>query len=471
MYLEEPSISHLYPESVAAAEASLVALAMCHDGSVTGSGPEPRQFYNPRLSTIWSGARSLAEAGKPVDLITLADELERHDRLDAVGGLAYLSKFSLVYASAELLDRYTEIVKEAWIGRELRRAASEVPHQLDLGAGAAEVADRLRSFVDRIEAVSEASATTLAREVVAEHGRIVADIERTASGAPSESGLPTGLGLEQYVPGGIPRDRMSLIFGETGTYKTAVKQWIADAIAASGRYILDFTLEDSAELTAQRFLARQTGIPYGRIAARELSTAEVERLRALTPLAQEVASRVIVVGNVPATVEEAIRIARHWQRKVNLAAVFVDYIQLIETSRRDNEAQAIGEICKKAQRASHRDKVAYILVSQMNRKYADRPDKRPQLTDLYGSSVIAQTCKLAIGIYRPAMYEQEPGSDSPWSAWYTNSPGARDKYPGALELIVRKNVAGETGVMVPVVVDRPTGRLEGVNLHGLQREV
>lgn len=464
MYLEEPSAGPLYPESVAAAEASLVALAMCHDGSVTGSGPEPRQFFNPRLSTVWSACRTLAERGQTADLITVADELEKHHRLDCVGGLAYLSKFSLVYASLELLDRYSEIVKEAWVGRELRRVASEVPHQLELGAGTAEVADRLRRFIDTLEAVSEQSATTLGAEVVAEHGRIVADIARVASGVPQESGLPTGLGLEQWVPGGIPRDRLTLIFGETGTYKTAVKQWISDAIAASGRYVLDFTLEDSAELTAQRFLARHTGIPYGRIAARELSTAEVERLQTLAPLAREVASRTIVVGNVPATVEEAIRIARHWSRKVPLAAVFVDYIQLIETSRRDNEAQAIGEICKKAQRAAHRDKVAYVLVSQMNRKYADRPDKRPQLTDLYGSSVIAQTCKLALGIYRPAKYEEEPSAESPWREWYVNSPGTAELYPGALELSVLKNVVGETGVMVPVVVDRPTGRIKNVDL-------
>jgi replicative DNA helicase len=465
MYLAEPAIGPLYPENVQGAEACLVALALFGDGSVTTSGPEAKHFFSIRHQTVWSAATALAQRNELPDLITVADELERHGRLEPVGGLAYLSKFANVAPSVELTERYSEIVREAWMGRELRRVASEVPFQLDNGAGILEVADRLRAFVDRMETVSEATAVTLDLAVAEERSRIVADIERVEAGEVPEAGLPTGLGLEDgIVPGGIPRDRLTLILGETGTYKTAVKQVISDSIAASGKYVLDFTLEDSAELTAQRFLARHTGIPYGRIAARELSRAEIRLIDVLQPAAREVASRTIVVGNVPATIEEAVRLSRYWTRKVPLAAVFVDYIQLIETNKRDNEAQAVGEICKKAQRAAHRDKLAWVLVSQMNRRYADREDKRPQLTDLYGSSVIAQTCKLAIGIYRPAMYEPEPAESSQWRRWYANAPNARVKYQGALELIVRKNVVGEIGVMHPVVVDRPTGRIEQVTL-------
>jgi replicative DNA helicase len=449
---------------VAHAEGCLVGLALFHDGTLATGGPEPRQFFHPRYAAVWATARSLAEAGKTPDLITVADELERGQLLDSCGGLGWLSRLSVSGADVQLFDRYAEIVKDAWLGRELRRVASEVPTQLDLGAGISEVADRLRSFVDRLEDSNVASATKLAEEVAAECIRIEADCARMAEGATQESGLPTGVGLEREVPSGIPRDRLTLLFGETGTYKTALKQAMSDAIAASGKYVLDFTLEDSAELTAQRFMARATGIPYGRIAARMLTGAELRLLREIAPAAREVAERTIVVGNVPATIEEAVRLSRYWARRVPLAAVFVDYIQLLETNRRDNEAQAIGEICKKAQRAAHRDKLAWVLVSQMNRRYADRDDKRPLLTDLYGSSVIAQTTKLAIGIYRPAMYETEPASDSPWRPWYVNASGAKAAWPGSLELIVRKNVVGEVNVTVPVVVDRPTGRIVQVDL-------
>lgn len=459
--MDEPAVNDLWPESVARAESALAALAVLNPGAAFGSNVPDAQIFNLRYRTVWAGAKKLYEDGKGVDLVTLATELERDGRLDAIGGYAWLAKLLMQSPDEALADRYAEIVKDGHVGRELRRLASEIPAALAGGASVQDVSDRLRSFVDRVEDSTPAQSVSLMDAVAEEYGRIAADLERMAKGQAAESGLPSGLGLERFVPGGIPRDRLTLIFGETGTYKTAIKQWISDTVAASGKYVLDFTLEDSAELTAQRFLARHTGIPYGRIAARELTDAEVKRLQELLPLAKQVAERTIVVGNVPATIEEAVRLSRYWARRVPLAAVFVDYVQLLEPSQnaRENEAKALLEVCKKAQRAAHRDKLAWVLVSQINRDHRHREDKRPVLNDIYGGSAVQHTTKLAIGVYRPSAHEPEPSGENPWLAMYTNAVDGKKKYADALELWIRKSVAGETNVFCPVLVDRPTGKM------------
>lgn len=463
----EPAISELYPEAVAAAEIAMASLALVDPAAAFASNLDGSRFYNPRYRAVYDACFRVHERGGQVDPVTVCDALTKDGVLAAVGGIAAVCKLASTYPTAGLAARYAEIIKEAWVGRELRRVAAEVPSALARGASIQEVSDRLRSFVDQVEDAGTTDCVSLEDAVVAEYNRIDLDLKRLAEGKAPTSGLPSGLGLERVVPGGIPRDRLTLLFGETGTYKTAIKQWMCDAVAAAGYHVLDFTLEDSSELTAQRFISRHTGIPYGRIAAREFFQGEEERVKELEPLAKAVASRTIVVGSVPATIEEAIRLSRYWARRVNLAAVFVDYVQLLEpsSSARDSDAKALLEVCKKAQRAAHRDRLAWVLVSQMNRDHAHRDDKRPRLNDLYGGSAIQHTVKLAIGIYRPVAHDPEPPPDSVWGPMYHNHPDGRVRYANALELWIRKSVSGETGVFQPILVDRPTGRMTVVDQH------
>lgn len=458
MYVD-PAISAVYPTEVAAAERSLAALSIGDTAAAFATAVGPRHFFNPRYRAIYEAAKTFYDRNEPADIVGLADQLATAGRLEAIGGYAWLARLGCDYPLASLAERYAEIVRNGWTKRELLRVVAEVPTAIAAGAGVQEVADRLRRFVDRIEDADTSDCVLLGEEIASERARIAADLQRISEGKAPESGLPSGLGLEHAVPGGIPRDRVTLIFGETGTYKTAIKQWIADAVAASGKYVLDFTVEDSAELTAQRRLSRLTGIPYGLIAARQLTPEQAATIERVEPLAEEISNRVIVVGNVPATIEEAIRLSRHWARKVDLGAVFIDYVQLIDQDGARSEAEGLYKLCLQAQRAAHRDKVAWVLVSQMNRRNANRDDKRPHLSDLYGSSGIQHTTKLILGVYRPAAYEAVPPKESPWHGMYHNHPDGPARYADALELWIRKNVAGESGVFTPLLVDRGTGRM------------
>ncbi len=463
----DPGTSALYPEPVAAAEKALVSLALYNPTVALAVNVPARSFFNPRLRAVWAAAIEVFERDGTCDPVTVGDHLQTKGKLDAVGGISYLSNCFILasdFGGPSLAPFHGEMVRAAYSTRELRRLASEIPGALDAGAGLPEVLDRVRNFIDTVETSGgEESCSVLGDEISLVHAKLAESAKQRAAGNLKPVGLVTGLGLERYVPGGLPLDKLTMLFGETGMFKTATKQWLADQVALSGRYVLDFSLEDSAELTAQRFLARHSGIPYGRIVTGEITDEEAVRLAELAPKVREAAQRIIVVGNVPSTIEEAVRLSRHWKRKVDLACVMVDYVQLMEMGQ-GNEATEIYRLCAVAQRAAHRDKVAWVLLSQMNRKFDARDDKRPQLGDLYGSSAMGQLCKLAIGVYRPSKYDPAPSGDSVWSSYYANAPGGREAYRGALELWIRKNVLGEADVMVPVLVDPPPGRFSEVTL-------
>lgn len=455
--LVRPSISEVYQLEVAEAERAAVSCALVDASKAFATNLNKKHFYDPVCGEVWTAAERVHAQGRDVDIFAVVEELNKAGKNDAVGGYTGVSDFVTAFHRIDLLDRYGEVIRGAWAARELTKLASQVAPALMAGQTVAEVSDKLRGALDQLESSPEKEASSLLSEVREEQKRIKDDLARIARGEPPETGLPSGLGIEQISPVGIPKDRVTLVFGETGTFKTAVKQWICDTIAASGKYVLDFTLEDSKELTAQRFLSRHTGIPYGRIASRVLSKAEERKLEALLPLAEVVAERTIVVGNVPPTIEEAVRKSREWARKVPLAAVCLDYIQLLDSKPYENEARQIKAVMSEIQRASFRDKIAWVVVSQMNRDFSRRESRRPELTDLYGSSAIAQMTKLAIGVYRPSMYCDAPDQDSPWHKWYVNNPRGPELWDGAIELWVRKCVNGRANTFVPLIVDPETG--------------
>ncbi len=458
--LPEPAVSELYPENVACAEQYLAALSLIDVGCVIPVSVAGKHFFNPRLGTIFDAARSMYGEGKKVDLVTVGDCLASNRMLHPCGGVGYLATIAALYPPSNLSLSYSEIIHTAWTTRELRRITAEVPKALADGASVQAICTRLRTFLDRLETASDEGCVSLDSELLEEISRIIADRKLLSEGKASKAGLPLGLpGIEEYIPQQLPRDRVTVIFGETGTFKTGLKHTLSDAIAATGAYVLDFSLEDSPELTAQRYLSRCTGIPYGKIASRILTDSEVDQLAALSEAATEVAKRTIVVGSVPGTVEEAIRLSRQYAAKVPLAAVFLDYIQLVARDTRAREDVGVRQIMEQVQQAAKRDKLAWVVVSQMNRRYSDRTDRRPLLSDMFGGSAIEQLCKLAFGLYRPWASEPVPTEESVFHRMYSNHPQGKEMYKNALELWVRKQVNGSINECIPVLVHPPTGRM------------
>ena len=206
--------------------------------------------------------------------------------------------------------------------------------------------------------------------------------------------------------------------------------------------MLDVSLEDADELTAHRFIAGCTGLNYGKIAAQQLTESDRSKL-VLPEKALEAAKNVILAGGIIPNIDEVIRTARFYKHKGGLDAVVIDYVQLLEgRNPRQTQKELLDEIMRKSQLAAKRDNIAYIIVSQVKQDVDTRTDHTPRITDMIGSSAMRTASKLSIGVYRPALYNDEPPKGSPYSNLFHNHPTGPEVYKNILELHFLKNVLG-----------------------------
>ena len=443
-----------YNDLLDRAELGLVGLALIDNSKVYEVGLSPDMFYDIRCRKVWGFILHAGNPKNPGERILdneIVDRLSAERPEDSGTWLSFVAE-ATVNATLDGAEHHdAEIVKREYIRRKLRSITSSA----ELSA---RTSDELGGLIqETIEDLESLNSMNFGERANLEE-EIDAEIDSAFNNTGKRDGLPDGLGLERIVPGGIPSDKVTVLFGETGTFKTTLKANIIDSFAMSGTgLVLDFSLEDNNELTRRRALSRLSGVPYSKFATREFAP---EDLKALKQVNTESFKNVIVIGDVPPTADEIIRTARSYISR-GLVAVVVDYVTLLDWGRQ-SEREMINDAVVKFQRAAKRDKVAYIIVSQVNEEkiHGDpkRTDKRPQLRDLFGSSTIKNACKLAVAVYRPAKYgaPNTKFDKAVYGDLYARDP---ELYEDIIELVVRKNVLGPSDQSVRVVCNRQTGKM------------
>lgn len=411
----------------------------------------PHHFNNLIWRTLYEAVCALHRDGKPADIFLMLEELKHRGAPDSV--ILQLSGAIGAVATAANADYYAQIIRERWLDREVACLGEE------LVAAGCTGSEKLSLVEDRVVQLRQASGNKLPTLEA-----VIYD-ELRALQEPIRVGLPSGIGLESVVPGGIPTDRVTTIFGESGSFKSTVKNQIVHAIASAGHVVVDCSFEDSNSLTAARWISRDTGIAYGDIAARQRRVVNPE----LPSL--EAAGRVIAAGDMAPTVEEVVRVARQYKRTANAGAVVVDYIQLLESGKL-GQKEVIDEAMRKLQILAKRENLAIIIVSQVKQDQGitslRRADPRPMPHDMLGSSALRTGTKLAVGVFRPFNFCKAPVQDQGHygvyarlrEVWPDGEEAFDAVYPELLELHIAKQVAGRSPAMVYARVDAPTGVIE-----------
>ncbi len=435
-----------YDELLDRAECSLVGASIqdpkvFHEAALLFS-----MFFNGKMSVAWRAIGRLIEKGQSIDEIAVADECEGRVTLPE------LSKCVVDVGAVNTLY-WANMVRDKYVQRGVEGLSSEFKKWAEFGMSGPEMLTKIHGRIEALENANEQTLPTLAQTSISE-------CERIRNTPFTElQGLPTGLGIERVVPGGIPRGKVTTIFGESGNFKTTVKNNIVLGIAAAGHKVLDVSLEDANELTAHRFIAGCTGLNYGRIAAYDLTVEERGQLD-IPERALEAAHNVILAGEILPNIDEIIRVSRFYKYKQGLDAVIIDYVQLLEgRNPKASQKEVLDEIMRKAQLAAKRDNIAYVIVSQVKQDVDMRVDHSPRITDMIGSSAMRTASKLSIGVYRPSLYYKLPQKGTPYEKLFNNHPQGQDVYAGLLELHFLKNVLGEPRVVVHCRVCPGTGHM------------
>lgn len=283
------------------------------------------------------------------------------------------------------------------------------------------------------------------------------ELDRIRRGEVSQTGLPSGIGLEGLVPGGIPRKKVTAVFADEGTFKTTFVAQMIYAMSMAGYNVLNVTLEDSAQLVAHRYLARKTGVSYGRIHGGVLTPEETELV--LAAKVSPDAKHVYIVDDIEPRWE---RVVAGCEAVPGCDALIVDYLQMF-----GRDPTILDNIVFSAQRYAKVKNIAIILVSQRVKIEKDDPNPRPKTSDMFGSSAMRMGVKLAVGLFRPSAYCPTPtNAKGPYGAYcrfVSANPAHAEIYPNIIEVHVTKNLLGPGGALWCRVTPE-TGVIEPFNM-------
>jgi KaiC/GvpD/RAD55 family RecA-like ATPase len=295
------------------------------------------------------------------------------------------------------------------------------------------------------------------------HELAAGEQQRILEGRPLDTGLPSGIALERLVPGGIPRDKLTAVFSDEGTFKTTLITQMQYTIADIGP-VVNISLEDSSQLCAHRMLGRASGVNFGRIHGGILDEAEKA-----TVAAAELSSamrNMYIVDDLEPTIDRCFDAAL---AVPGCRALFVDYIQLLEGP--GDQKTVLENASKSAARFAKDHKIAVVFVSQrktIDLEGARKSDPRPVTADMFGSSAMRMCVKLAVGIFRPSMWCPVPtllkGAYAPYTKWLSANPAHMALYPNLLEVHVTKQVCGPPGAF-NVLVEPSTGVIKPYDMR------
>ncbi len=319
---------------------------------------------------IYSAILDLYERDSPVDLITLKDELTRRQKLDKVGGMAYVSSLLADVSAVTNVRHYANIVNDKFLLRSLISACSRVVDRCyDGGPEAIEVIEYAERSVSDV-------AQNRSRSTIVPVGAIVEDnlemIEKLATGEQKVSGVPTGFkDLDELILGLHPGDQI-IVGSRPSVGKTSLCLNIAHNITKrEGVPVLIFTIEMSKADITNRLLSSLAGVSLLKIRSGRLSHKDRDLIKRA---GGEVAELPIFIDDSATLTPLQMRSrAKMLKAEHNVGVVMIDYLQLMEHHRRtDNRQQEVTAISRSLKAMARELNVAVVAFSQLSRDVTKR---------------------------------------------------------------------------------------------------
>ncbi|ANQ83866.1 DnaB protein [Azoarcus olearius] len=390
-------------------------------------------FYRDDHRRIYRHITRLIDLGKPADVVTVFESLEKNGEAEQAGGLVYLAEIANNTPSAANIRRYAEIVRERAILRKLVAVGDEIAASALTPSG-----KDAKSLLDEAEAkvfeIAEAGARhasgfisiqPILKQVV---DRVQELYDRDS---PSEvTGIPSGfVDLDDKTSGLQPSD-MLIVAGRPAMGKTTFALNVAEHVAVEARLpVAIFSMEMPGTQLATRFISSVGRIDMQKIRSGRLTDEDWQRL---TVAMGKLYDAPLYIDETPGLnpIDLRARARRLARQCGKLGLIVIDYLQLMTGSKdSDNRAAELSEISRSIKALAKELHVPIIALSQLNRSLEQRPNKRPVMSDLRESGAIEQDADIIMFIYRDEVY----------------NPDSPDK--GTAELIIGKHRNGPTGVI------------------------
>ena len=438
----------LFPHDISAEESVIGALLL--DGlsfTKIASFLEPEHFYLEPNRIIFEIARDLFNRQEPINQISIAHELETQEKLEDVGGRAYLAKVVDVVPTSIHIKHYANLVRRTATMRTLINAAeniSEIGFDND-----PDIENALSKAEDIIYSIRNDQPS---RDFVPLRETLTPYLETSSSDLADNENRPisSGFKLLDDLLGGLQRSDMLVLAARPSVGKSMFALNLAINAAMNDQKVAIYSLEMGREQIATRMLATQARVNMHSLRMMRLSSSQENRL---VDAIGRLSDLSIFIDDSPVQgVAEMRGKARRLQLEYGLDFIIVDYMQLISNnkgSRETNRAQEVSEISRQIKAMARDLRVPVIAISQLSRAIEHRQSHRPLLSDLRESGSIEQDADVVMFIHREEKFTTKED-------WIKNNPGV--PYPeGQAEIIVAKHRNGPTDT-IPLAVDDSIGR-------------
>ncbi|EEU1634375.1 replicative DNA helicase [Escherichia coli] len=367
-------------------------------------------FYTRPHRHIFTEMARLQESGSPIDLITLAESLERQGQLDSVGGFAYLAELSKNTPSAANISAYADIVRERAVVREMISVANEIAEAgFDpQGRTSEDLLDLAESRVFKIaesRANKDEGPKNIADVLDATVVRIEQLFQQPHDGV---TGVNTGYDdLNKKTAGLQPSDLIIVAARPSMGKTTFAMNLVENAAMLQDKPVLIFSLEMPSEQIMMRSLASLSRVDQTKIRTGQLDDEDWARISGTMGILLEKRNIYIDDSSGLTPTEVRSRARRIAREHGGIGLIMIDYLQLMRVpALSDNRTLEIAEISRSLKALAKELNVPVVALSQLNRSLEQRADKRPVNSDLRESGSIEQDADLIMFIYRDEVYHE-----------------------------------------------------------------
>mgnify|MGYP001370251700 FL=1 len=390
-------------------------------------------FYRDDHKRIFRHIARLMELGKPADVVTVFESIDKGGEVEHTGGLAYLGEIVNSTPSAANIRRYAEIVRERAILRKLVTVGDEIASSALSPAGrdAKQLLDEAEAKVFEIAEAGArhnsgfVSIRPILTQVVTRIQELY-DLDSVSE----VTGVPSGFNDLDAKTAGLQPGDMLIVAGRPGMGKTTFALNIAEHVAAEcGLPVGIFSMEMPGTQLAMRFVSSVGRLDQQRLRTGRLNDDDWQRLSYAMGKLHEAP---IHIDETPGLnpIDLRTRARRLYRQYGKLGLIVIDYLQLMTSSKEsDNRAAELSEISRSVKSLAKELSVPIFALSLLNRSLENRPNKRPVSSDLRESGALEQDADIIIFIYRDEVY----------------NPDSPDK--GTAEINLAKHRNGPTGTI------------------------
>ena len=406
----ESSSARVPPHSVEAEQSELGALML--DERAWESVSETIQdndFYRHEHRLIFRSIAHLTASEQPIDVVTVAEELEERGQLDKIGGASYLSRLVDMTPSIDNCEAYAQIVNERAQQRRLIEAANDIIDKAYEPAGDDSltlVSDAEKAIAQIAEGSRKDGGPQLVAPILKQ---TLEQLDQMFNQPDGLTGITSGFTEIDSRTSGFQKADLVIVAARPSMGKTTyAMNLVENALLATKRPVLVFSLEMPSESIVMRMLSSIGRIDQTRIRSGKLIDEDWPKLSAAVNLLKDLP---LYIDDTAAITPQEMRArARKVYRENNndLALIMVDYLQLMRVSGpSEGRTQEISEISRTLKVIAKEFNCPMIALSQLNRSLEQRPNKRPVSSDLRESGAIEQDADIIQFIYRDEVYNED----------------------------------------------------------------